>query len=172
MGLRLFTLLLFTNKQTNTYSVGSFDVDVIDWCRLAIVLSNHFRKFCLLTQHLQRERAIEYRICRSISRSSSTITTRTPRGVRLMYRMCCIIQRGSKYNTSRHVEYSTTMASKRASYTAAFKVKVIKTAENCGNRAAGREYSVNEKLVRDWRKKKAELEALPRGKRSLTILSW
>ena len=33
-------------------------------------------------------------------------------------------------------------------------------------------YSVNEKLVRDWRKKKAELEALPRGKRSLTILSW
>lgn len=59
------------------------------------------------------------------------------------------------------------MASKRASYTAVFKLKVIETAEKCGNRAAGREYSVNEKLVRDWRKKKAELEALPRGKRSL-----
>ena len=68
--------------------------------------------------------------------------------------------------------YSTTRASKRASYTAAFKLKVIETAEKCGNRAAGREYSVNEKLVRDWRKKKAELEALPGGKRSLTILSW
>ena len=33
------------------------------------------------------------------------------------------------------------MASKRASYTAAFKLKVIETAEKCGNRAAGREYS-------------------------------
>ena len=65
-----------------------------------------------------------------------------------------------------------TMASKRASYTAALKLKVIETADKCGNRAAGREYSVNEKLVRDWRKKKAELEALPRGKRSLTNISW
>ena len=52
------------------------------------------------------------------------------------------------------------MASTRASYTAAFKLKLIETAEKCGNRAAGREYSVNEKLVMDWRKKKAELEAL------------
>ena len=59
------------------------------------------------------------------------------------------------------------MASKCASYTAAFKLKAIEMAEKCGNRAAGHEYSVNEKLVRDWRKKKAELEALPRGKRSL-----
>ena len=65
------------------------------------------------------------------------------------------------------------MTRKRASYTASFKLKVlIETAEKCGNRAAGREYSVNDKLVRDWRKKKAELEALPQGKRSLTILSW
>ena len=62
-----------------------------------------------------------------------------------MYRMCCIIiQRGSKYNTFRHVEYSASMASKRASYTAASKLKVIETAEKCGNRAAGREYSVDE----------------------------
>ena len=52
------------------------------------------------------------------------------------------------------------MASKRASYTAAFKLKVIETAEKCGSRAAGREYSVNEKLVRDWKKKKADLQAL------------
>ena len=89
-----------------------------------------------------------------------------------MYRICCIIiiQRGSKYNTSRHVAYSTTMASKCASYTAVFKLKVIETAEKCGNRAVGREYSVNEKLVRDWRKK-AELKAPPR-KRWLIALSW
>ena len=83
-----------------------------------------------------------------------------------MYRMCCInIQRGSKYNTSRHGEYSTTTASNCASYTAAFKLIINETAEKCGNRAAGREYSVNEKLVRDWRKKKAELEALLRWPR-------
>ena len=40
-----------------------------------------------------------YRICRSISRSSSTITTCTPRGVRLMYRMCCVIYNGSQSTT-------------------------------------------------------------------------
>ena len=57
----------------------------------------------------------------------------------------------------------------RASYTAGFKLKVVETAEKCGNRAAGREHSVNEKLVRDWRKKKAELKALPRIKRSLRV---
>ena len=61
------------------------------------------------------------------------------------------------------------MASKCASYTAAFKLKVIETAEKCGNRAAGREHSVNEKLVRDWRKKKTELKGLPRCKRALRV---
>ena len=91
-----------------------------------------------------------------------------------MYRMYCIIYNGGESTTRLDTwnNYSTSMARKRASYIAAFKVKVIETAEKCGNTAAGREYSVNEKLVRDWRKNKAELEALPRGKRSLTILSW
>ena len=90
-----------------------------------------------------------------------------------MYRMCCIIiQRGSKYNTSRHVEYSTTMASKRASYTVAFKLKVIERQRSAGTELLDASTLLNEKLVRDWRKKKAELEALPRGKRSLTILFW
>ena len=62
-----------------------------------------------------------------------------------------------------------TTASKHTSYMAAFKLKVIETAENekYRNRADEREYSANEKRVRDWRKK-AELEALLRGKRSLT----
>ena len=114
-----------------------------------------------------------YRICRSISRSSSTITTCTLRGVRLMHRMCRIIYNGGQSTTGLDTWSIARlyMASKRASYTAAFKLEVIETAEKCGNRAAGREYCVNEKLVRDWRKKKAELEALPLGKRLLTILS-
>ena len=40
------------------------------------------------------------------------------------------------------------------SYTAGFKLLVIETAEQSGNRSAGREHNVSEKLVRDWRKKK------------------
>ena len=51
---------------------------------------------------------------------------------------------------------------KRSSYTAAFKLKVVETAEKVGNRSAGREHLVSEKLVRDWRKKKAVLSALPK----------
>ena len=58
------------------------------------------------------------------------------------------------------------MASKHASYTTAFK---LKAAEKCGNRAAGCEHSVNEKLVRDRRKKKTELKGLPRCKRALRV---
>jgi transposase-like protein len=45
------------------------------------------------------------------------------------------------------------MPAKRFSYTAKFKLYVVKFAEeHGGNRAAGREFGVNEKLVRDWRK--------------------
>ena len=40
------------------------------------------------------------------------------------------------------------------SYTAGFKLRVIETAEQSGNRSAGREHNVSEKLVRDWRKKR------------------
>ena len=68
-----------------------------------------------------------YRICRSISRSSSTITTSTPRGVRLMHRMCRIIYNGGQ-STTRLFTWSIArlyMASKSASYKAAFKLKVI-----------------------------------------------
>ena len=100
-----------------------------------------------------------------MSRSSSTITTHTPRHATSNVLTGVKVQHVS----TRGVLYSKTRASKRASYTAAFKLKVIETAEKCGNRAAGREYSVNERLVSDWRKK-AELESLPRGKRSLIAL--
>ena len=48
------------------------------------------------------------------------------------------------------------------SNTAGFKLRVIETAEQSGNRSAGHEHNISEKLVRDWRKKKAELKALPR----------
>jgi transposase-like protein len=45
------------------------------------------------------------------------------------------------------------MPAKRFSYTAKFKLNVVKFAEeHGGNRAAGREFGGNEKLVRDWRK--------------------
>ena len=46
-------------------------------------------------------------------------------------------------------------SSKRMSYTAGFKLRVIETAEQLGNRSASREHNVSEKLVRDWRKKKS-----------------
>ena len=56
--------------------------------------------FVIEVGNLYTSRNYNYRIYRSISRSSSTIITRMPRGVRLMYRMCCItIQRGQ--NTTR-----------------------------------------------------------------------
>ena len=42
----------------------------------------------------------------------------------------------------------------RATYAVAFKLNVIKQAEKTGNRRVGREFGVNKKLVRDWRKRK------------------
>ena len=44
------------------------------------------------------------------------------------------------------------------SYTAGFKLKVVAFAEQHGNRAAERQFSVSEKLVRGWRKIKHELK--------------
>ena len=67
------------------------------------------------------------------------------------------IQLGSKYYGKQTCKLHST-----------FKLKVIDTVEKCENNAAGHEYSFNEKLVRDW-KKKAELEALLLGQRSLRV---
>jgi transposase-like protein len=47
---------------------------------------------------------------------------------------------------------------KRSCYSASFKLKVIDFAEKHGNRAAGREFSVTEFNVRDWRKQKLALQ--------------
>jgi hypothetical protein len=54
----------------------------------------------------------------------------------------------------------------RNSYTANFKLKVIEFAVKNGNRAAGREYNVDEKCVRDWIKQKTELKYMDRRKRA------
>lgn len=59
------------------------------------------------------------------------------------------------------------MAPKRLkSYTANFKLSVIKRAEEIGNRAAGRELEVDERCIRRWRSEKKEIEAMPKTKRS------
>ena len=42
-----------------------------------------------------------------------------------------------------------------------FKLKVVEFAEKNSNRSAKREFDVNEKQIRDWKKKKAELQSLP-----------
>jgi ribosomal protein L37E len=56
--------------------------------------------------------------------------------------------------------------SKRKSYTAEFKLSGVKYAEENGNRSAGREYSVDERSVREWRKQKNVLNAMDRRKRA------
>lgn len=52
----------------------------------------------------------------------------------------------------------------RQSYTAREKLKVIAYAEAHGNRAAGREYTIGESNIRQWRKQKERLQNMPRTK--------
>ena len=49
---------------------------------------------------------------------------------------------------------------KRKSYTADFKLTAIAYAEVHGNRAAGKEFDVNESSNRGWRKEKGTLEKM------------
>ena len=56
------------------------------------------------------------------------------------------------------------MDSRRRKYTIAFKLRVIEAAENTNNYVAAREFSVNEKLVRDWRKISHKLHNMPKRK--------
>ena len=51
---------------------------------------------------------------------------------------------------------SHTAMAQQMSCSARFKLKVVERAEESGNRQAGREYGVSEKLLRDWRKEKGE----------------
>ena len=52
------------------------------------------------------------------------------------------------------------VVTKRHSYTVGYKLTVIEFVEKTNNCAAQRKFGVSEKLVHDWRKKKAELESL------------
>ena len=49
-------------------------------------------------------------------------------------------------------------------YSAKFKLQVIKFAQESNNCAAGREFCINEKLVRDWRKQVEKLKCMPKNK--------
>ena len=62
------------------------------------------------------------------------------------------------------------MASKR-SYDLGFKLKVIEKAEHIGNRPASRHFRVDERRIREWRKKKNTLKLESEGKRSKRRLS-
>ena len=55
---------------------------------------------------------------------------------------------------------------KRKSYTAEFKLSVVKHAKEHGNRVAGREFLVDEKSVRVWRKEEGELDKMNPRKRA------
>ena len=59
---------------------------------------------------------------------------------------------------------SSVLSNKRNKFNAAFKLKCVLFAESTNNCAAGREYNVSEKLVRDWRKMKAKLSNMPKKK--------
>ena len=56
------------------------------------------------------------------------------------------------------------MPSKRMKYTAKFKLQVVKFAQETNNCATSREFCVNEKLVRDWRKQIEKLKCMPKNK--------
>uniref|UniRef100_A0A8C3IBY8 HTH CENPB-type domain-containing protein n=1 Tax=Chrysemys picta bellii TaxID=8478 RepID=A0A8C3IBY8_CHRPI len=54
---------------------------------------------------------------------------------------------------------------KRSAYHAAFKLKVVEYAEANNNCATAREFCINEKQVREWRKNKTTLKDMPRSKK-------
>ena len=57
--------------------------------------------------------------------------------------------------------------SPRASYTASFKLRVLAFATDKGNRAAGKQFNVDESCVRRWRSQREKLFETPRNKRAL-----
>ena len=59
---------------------------------------------------------------------------------------------------------------KRISYTIRFKLKVVELAEATSNRNTGKELGINEKLVRDWRKRK--MKSSQTTKSSVTPLKF
>ena len=58
------------------------------------------------------------------------------------------------------------MSGKCNSYTANFKLQVIALAESASNSMAVRCFSINEKLLRDWRKKQNDLSEISKSKKT------
>ena len=58
------------------------------------------------------------------------------------------------------------MLPNRKSYSADYKLQVVKYAAENGNRAAERKCGVSEKLVRDWRKAEVNLTAMKKTKKA------
>ena len=55
-------------------------------------------------------------------------------------------------------------ARKRMKYDAGFELKVVEFAKKTNNCATAREFTISEKLVRDWRKAEVELRKMPKAK--------
>ncbi|XP_015760431.1 PREDICTED: uncharacterized protein LOC107339629 [Acropora digitifera] len=51
---------------------------------------------------------------------------------------------------------------RRQSFTFEYKLKVIARADEIGNRAAAREFEIDESMIRYWRKKKVVTKKLPK----------
>ncbi|XP_076740000.1 pogo transposable element with KRAB domain isoform X2 [Maylandia zebra] len=64
-----------------------------------------------------------------------------------------IFKKGSETSNTKDIVVLTTLKmAKRHAYEAQFKLKAISYAEEHGNRAAAREFKINESMVRNWRK--------------------
>ena len=61
---------------------------------------------------------------------------------------------------------SCDLKKRQTSYTAYFKLKVVNFVEENSNQAAEHKFLVSEKLVRDRRKAKINLQEMPNGKRA------
>ena len=55
---------------------------------------------------------------------------------------------------------------KRSAYDASFKLRVVQYAELNNNSAAAREFCIDDRQVRDWRKAKETLASLPKMKKA------
>lgn len=58
------------------------------------------------------------------------------------------------------------MKKTRRSFTVERKLEIIAYAEKHGNREAEREFNINEKNIRDWRKSKNLLNVMPKKKKA------
>ena len=55
------------------------------------------------------------------------------------------------------------------SFTFEYKLKVIARADKIGNRAAAREFEIDESMIRYWRKKKDVMTKLPKRQRRIDL---